>query len=339
MSVPSKFSLFKRSNGFYYILFEKDGKRKWKSTRATLKTDALKALTEFKDLLASRQVEVTLSKFIDTFLPFARVNYSKCTVDFYEQALNRLRSMVGDRSLSCLTMQHLDQYKVKRLSEKKSAATVNRDLQALRAAMNTATSWKLIKANPFSKMRQVQIPDTQPTYFTKSDFQTLMKGIADQWLKELIIFAALTGMRRGEITNLRWEDVDLKQRLIVIQSNPTFKTKHGKRRILPMNDIVFNLLAAKAGRATYEYVFHIGGRKIYDDHACKKLKKYIRQAGLNNRLHFHSLRHTFASWLVQDGVSLYEVQKLLGHSNIAVTQVYSHLLPEGLHSTVNRISL
>jgi integrase/recombinase XerD len=57
----------------------------------------------------------------------------------------------------------------------------------------------------------------------------------------------------------------------------------------------------------------------------------------DKNLHFHSLRHTFASWLVQDGVSLYEVQKLLGHSSIAVTQVYSPLQPEQLHATVNRI--
>ena len=70
-----------------------------------------------------------------------------------------------------------------------------------------------------------------------------------------------------------------------------------------------------------------------------KLKKYVTEIGLDGKLHFHSFRHTFASWLVQDGVSLYEVQKLLGHSNIAVTQVYSHLQPEGLHSTVNKISL
>jgi len=54
---------------------------------------------------------------------------------------------------------------------------------------------------------------------------------------------------------------------------------------------------------------------------------------------FFNLGHTFASWLVQDGVSLYEVQKLLGHSNIAVIQMYSHLQPEGLHSTVNRITI
>ncbi|MBI5475218.1 MAG: tyrosine-type recombinase/integrase [Ignavibacteriales bacterium] len=60
---------------------------------------------------------------------------------------------------------------------------------------------------------------------------------------------------------------------------------------------------------------------------------------LNSKLHFHSLRHTFATWLVQDGVNIYEVQKLLGHSNMKVIEVYSHLVTSKLHSAVNKISL
>jgi integrase len=346
MSTPSKFSLFKRSNGIYYILFVQDGKTVWKSTGVTLKSDALKALTQFRELLKDKQDIVTLTQFRDEFIPFAEGNYSKATVEFYRNSLNHLISMTGDVSLPSLTMQHLDQYKVKRLNdckgksdEKVSAVTVNRELQALRAAMNTAGSWKKLESNPFSNMQQVKIPEKQPHYFSRADFQKLISTIKENWLKEVIIFAVLTGMRRGEILNLRWQDVDLRRKLITIQSNPTFKTKQGKRRVIPMSEVVYNMLNGKRVYNIAEYIFHINGTKIYDDHASKKLKNYVSDIGLNGKLHFHSLRHTFASWLVQDGVSLYEVQKLLGHSNISVTQVYSHLQPETLHNTVNKISL
>jgi len=81
----------------------------------------------------------------------------------------------------------------------------------------------------------------------------------------------------------------------------------------------------------------VGVKQLTKDYLSKRFKRYVHIAGMNPKLHFHSLRHTFATWLVQDGVSLYEVQKLLGHSSIAVTQVYSHLQPEQLHATVNRI--
>jgi site-specific recombinase XerD len=67
--------------------------------------------------------------------------------------------------------------------------------------------------------------------------------------------------------------------------------------------------------------------------------KCVLTSGLSDKLHFHSLRHTFATWLVQSGVGIYEVQKLMGHSSISVTQVYAHLAPSELHGAVNRISV
>ena len=85
-------------------------------------------------------------------------------------------------------------------------------------------------------------------------------------------------------------------------------------------------------------MFTLNGKKIYDEWITHAFKKAVVAARLEDgRIHFHSLRHTFASWLVQDGVSLYEVQKLLGHSSTRVTEVYSHLQPEMRHDTVNRI--
>jgi len=68
-------------------------------------------------------------------------------------------------------------------------------------------------------------------------------------------------------------------------------------------------------------------------------KRCVRKAGLSDKPHFHSFRHTFATWLVQEGVSIYELQKLLGHRSISVTQIHSHLAASELHSAVNKISV
>ena len=75
------------------------------------------------------------------------------------------------------------------------------------------------------------------------------------------------------------------------------------------------------------------------EYISKNFKRYAVLAGLDDKVHFHSLRHSFASLLVQAGVSLYEVQRLLGHSSPTVTQVYSHLQPDQMHETVNKISI
>lgn len=79
--------------------------------------------------------------------------------------------------------------------------------------------------------------------------------------------------------------------------------------------------------------------KLKEDFVSKTFKRYVRLSGLNPALHFHSLRHSFATWLVQDGVSIYAIKELFGHADVKTTQVYSDLQPEQLHSTVNRISI
>ncbi|MCX6141964.1 MAG: site-specific integrase [Ignavibacteriales bacterium] len=197
----------------------------------------------------------------------------------------------------------------------------------------------MLEENPFRDIRPIRVEETQPVFFSKSDFQRLMAVIAEEWLKEIVVFAVSTGMRQSEITNLRWENVDLINRLIHIQSGASFKTKQGKRRTIPMNGVVLALLQKRVGKTLSDFMFTRGEAKIGESYLTHRFKHWVTEAGLADELHFHSLWHTFASWLVQDGVSLYEVQKLLGHSSSRVTEIYSHLQPEQMHSTVNRISL
>ena len=89
--------------------------------------------------------------------------------------------------------------------------------------------------------------------------------------------------------------------------------------------------------AESRHVFEFNGHKVNKSHVAHRFRQYRKDAGLEDGVTFHSLRHTFATWLVQKGVSIFEVQKLLGHSDIKVTQIYSHLAASDLHGTVNRI--
>jgi integrase len=88
-------------------------------------------------------------------------------------------------------------------------------------------------------------------------YQKLLNVIKKAWLKEAVMFTVLTGLRRGELINLRWQDVDLDRRVFTVQSNPTFKTKQERRRVLPLNEMAFNLLALKHSQSIEEYVFTI----------------------------------------------------------------------------------
>jgi integrase len=348
MSVNSnRFSLFKRSNQVYYVGYYQNGRRKWKSTRATVKAEALKALTQFKELLQERARSVPLQEFVAEFLAYGEGNYSRKTMAMYEPILARFLSLARNASLRELTPQHIDRYKARRLRDKTkskhpreiSPVSVNVELRMLKAAFNKARSWKLIDSHLFDGVTLAELPECTPPFFTRADFHKLLECVKEGWLKDVIVFAVLTGMRRGEIMNLKWSDVDLLNKYVRVETSKTFKTKQGKRRIVPLNDTVISLLKAKEGKSPSEYVFTLNDEKLYEDWVGHLFKSYVIKAKLNGRLHFHSLRHTFASWLVQDGVSLYEVQKLLGHSSSSVTEVYSHLQPEQMHGTVNRIHL
>jgi integrase len=306
MPSPTKFYLYKRKNGIYYVGYFHEGRLRWKSTRTAVKSQALKALTNIQSLLAPKLVATPLSQFVNDFLGYAQSTYAARTVLIYRQTLRHFGDVVGNPSITSLTLRHFDAYKTKRLG-RIQAVSVNIELRALKATMSTAMRWKLLDANPFASGQMARVPEKSPVFFSHSDLESLLCVVDQSWLKEMIVFAVGTGMRQGEICNLRWQDVDLEYQLIHIEGHPNFHTKQGRRRTLPMSDVVRDMLTAKPRSELIEYVFTRKGHRIAESYLTHQFKKFLRKAGLSEELHWHSLRHTHASWLVQDGVPLYEV--------------------------------
>jgi integrase len=333
--------LFKpsRSNYWYVSFTDSDGKRIQKSTGKTVKQEAYKVLTEFQTFIKTKSKPVLLSKLAEQFLEYARSNYAKGTFAVYNATLKRFQAICGDIAIHKLTARHWDTYRVERL-KCASPVSVNIELRALKAFLNTLVRWGSLEHSPFNRQPLANVPESSPVFFSKEDFQKLLDVIKQAWLKEAVVFTVLTGLRRGELINLRWQDVNLQRRIFTVQSNPTFKTKQGKKRTLPLSETAFHLLTIKQPQSIGEYIFTFRGRQIPVSRISHLFKKYVRSAKLNDRLHWHSLRASFASWLVMDGVSIYAVSKLLGHSSVAVTQKhYAHLATENLYSDVNKISV
>jgi integrase len=210
----------------------------------------------------------------------------------------------------------------------------------LKSAFSTAVRWKLIPENPCKGVQFARIPEQAPVFMSPGDFEKLIKTISEPWFRELVVFAVVTGLRRGEISNLQWGNVDLERRIIQVQSDVRFKTKQGRRRTVPLNSTALEILKSREESRGLGYVFTFNGQRVSCDWITHLFKRYVRKACLtDSRIHFHSVRHSFASWLVQSGATLYEVQRLLGHSSSKVTEIYSHLQPEQLHSTVNKIQI
>ena len=166
-----------------------------------------------------------------------------------------------------------------------------------------------------------------------------MRVIPRSDFRQLVYCAVSTGMRLGEIISLRWPALDLARRVVTIGNSQDFTTKSRRVRTIPMSEGLLRMFLQMCNGSTSDndLVFRNNGRPWRVHWTSTLFKRYVRGAGLDDKYHFHSLRHTFATWLAQDGVSLFAIQKLLGHSSATVTQIYSHLQPGELHDTVNRI--
>ena len=137
---------------------------------------------------------------------------------------------------------------------------------------------------------------------------------------------------------MTWQDVDLKQKTLLVHSTIGHTTKGGKIRLIPMNTTLKELFEKMPKTEGVIFSGERGGWKR-GDFVGRSFKKAIRGCGLDTKLHFHSLRHTFASLLVKEGVSLYHVKRLLGHSSSRVTEIYAHLGTTELSGSVEKLAM
>jgi integrase len=164
--------------------------------------------------------------------------------------------------------------------------------------------------------------------------QRILDAIEFEPLKQIVIFAVNTGARISEILNVQWIDIDFHRKTVRIAQRGDFQTKTKRERTIPLNETLYDMLAGMERKG--EYVFcRINGDERDKNYISRKFKDVLRKIGLAEGYKFHSLRHTFASLLVQKGVSIYKVSKLLGHTNVKTTEIYAYLAPEQFHEEVN----
>ena len=170
-------------------------------------------------------------------------------------------------------------------------------------------------------------------WLSRGEEERLLQA-ARPWLKDMILFALHTGMRMGEIRELTWEGVDLFRKTVTV-----FRSKNGERRTIPINNLVLDVLKRKAKMRSSksDYVFPSDTHTLLDDsHLRRAFRGAMKVCRIEN-FHFHDLRHTFATRLVQSGIDLYKVQCLLGHKSPIMTQRYAHHYPESLREGVEML--
>ncbi len=332
--------LTKLKNGYYYVYFiDVNGKRNKISTRTKGKSEARSFLITFQSTFSERKKEklepLTLKQFRWKFLKHSESYHSwKTTLD-YKSTFNEMEEYFGNILLTEFTQRSIEEF-IQMKIRKVSLHTGRRHLINIKAMFNKAVAYGFLESNPAKNIKRIKPPERLPLFFSKEEFDSLLKVIDNQDWKDLVEFAVNTGLRQMEILNLHRRQFNKRDRLIILD-NHYHTTKSRKIRNMPLNSRAYEIVSSRVTNAEGDLIFTLDGERILQDNLQDKFRKYVEAAELNTKLTFHCLRHTFASWLVQKGVSIYEVSKLLGHADIKTTQIYAHLRSDDLRNAVERL--
>jgi len=324
---------------FYQIVYFVDGKRTKKSTKKNSKAEAQEVLNKFAASFQNNPIEIKtksikLSRFRDEYLNYSKQSKSKHYIKSIGLSFRQLTSFTGDVSLSEITSRTLDQFITSVYSRSKGAAGLY--YRTLKAAFSKAVVWEYIPDNPLKKFKAPKQVKSLPIFINKEDFQKILDHTNHQFIKDIFTTAFYTGMRLGELTNMNWFWLDFNQNLITVKNSNGFTTKSKEERIIPIHqkvkEVLVNLYATN-GKSNFVF-YRSEGIKLNEDFVSKQFKKAVRQAGLSEDIHFHTLRHSFCSNLISEGVSIYTVKELAGHQSVVTTQIYSHLRKANLSQAV-----
>ena len=314
-------------------------------------TDARKRALELARMVAlgqdplnikdeQRQCPTFHEFFMTKYLPFVKVDKRSWDTDdsLYR---NHLKEVFGDIKMNQITKGKVRDFLHSKVGSGSAKGTVNRMLVLLRYNFNLAIDWETtgVKDNPAKGVKPFQENNKIERYVTQEESLALKEALEtseNPMLKYIIAFLLVTGARKQEALKARWEDIDLTANVWRIPLS-----KSGKVRHITLSETAVNFLTLVQGHnakllgqafMSCPYVFP----------NPKTLKPFCtifyswdtarKKAGLPE-VRIHDLRHTFASTLVNNGVSLYEVQKLLGHAHIRTTERYAHLKQERLQES------
>jgi integrase len=308
---------------------------------------------------------------IKTFSNFLTKRYAAMIADRKAHAatMANLETAFDDllrKPLHAISSWDIEKFKSRRLNQGKAPATVNRDLDRMRAALNAAVKLGLIERNPVVSVTRCKVDNKRVRFLSADEEKRLRKALLDRekerrrqrksansrlkqrkleprpmWpddgftdhLAPLVLLALNSGLRRGELLGLTWENVDLERKQLTVAASTS---KSQRTRHLPLNTEALDVLTKwkKQGAGTGLVFRNADGEQF--THTKRSWESLVEAAELKN-FRFHDLRHHFASRLAMSGVDLYAVQQLLGHSDSSLTQRYAHLSPGHLADAVAKL--
>lgn len=278
------------------------------------------------------QTETTFSDFVESqFLPFSKA--TKITHDADLRLMKIFSKFFAGKLLSDIRKNDIEEVRRKRMATatqhggQRQPATINREINVLSKVFSYAVENELLAYNPCRTVKALRMNNERTRYLNEDEQRRLLNVMKDCPLtKNIVFFAINTGMRRSEIFNLKWFDIDLERKAIQVR-----QSKNGKPRSIPMNEEIYSLISSLPKISVYVFPSPKTNGRL--NNTKRSFNGAVKQAGIEN-FTFHDLRHTFATRLADKNVPLSVLAELLGHSDIRMTKRYAHATEKAKHEAV-----
>jgi integrase/recombinase XerC len=275
---------------------------------------------------------VKIDKEIDSFLEeLIRREYSELTIKSYKIDLEEFSvfiEKIGKEELNDIRRNDIRHFMGELLSYGYKKSSVARKLSAIKSFCRFLVRNKILKVNPSLSIKTPKTEQPIPSFLSEDEMEIMLDSIGDETELDIRNRAILellydTGIRASELTNLDLSDIDLKEKLLLVYG------KGGKERILPLTrkacETLVGYLDEVRGYEEGAFFLSKSRKRLGQRDLQRIVKRYISSVATLHQMSPHTLRHTFATHLLNRGADLRAVQELLGHESLSTTQIYTHL--------------
>ncbi len=343
-------TLFKR-RGIYYGSFYQDGKRKKRSLGTSRLVLAKRQLQALEQKLLERKIkppeedsDYPADLFWSEYRQWAEQNKRPRTLEIEEMFWRQFMDFAEPEMLGDVTVRRVEEFKEHQKGRGLKDQSINNALRTLGTIYNWAGKLRdktdhpyFTGRNPFTAVRRYKLPKNPPRFLSTQEIDEVLEAAQNHGQYILWVFALgiYAGLRKSEIGHARWEWFDWDQRLIILTSYQWFELKDYETRTVPLAEKLARVLEPYRKNEGFLFFPERVDPPVhrYRYEFKRVFKTVAKEAGLPD-LKPHDLRHTFGSQLAQAGVSLYKIQKWMGHSDFNTTQIYAHLqaYDEGINS-------
>ncbi len=286
-----------------------------------------------------------MEEYINNFIDYLRIerNYSKNTIGSYLIDISDFKDFLFNMNGKLPTLDDIDyliirSYLANLQGRQLARSTILRKLSSLRSFFKYLYKRGYIKVDPTSNLSSPKLQRKLPDFLELFEIESLLSapdtntaiGLRDKAIMELLYS---TGMRVGELLSLNLEDLDITNAIVKVRG------KGRKERIIPVGrtaidairhylEVRHELSSGKHSQALF--LSERGNRMPGSISVRRRIEKYAKEAGIKKKITPHTLRHTFATHMLNAGADLRSVQEMLGHVNLSTTQIYTHLTTERL---------